>query len=89
MEKKTILVLGANGKTGSRVIDRLEKISDIEIRKGSRNEKVPFDWENPETWEPLLHGVNTVYITFQPDLAIPSAAENWYCITPILLAASL
>jgi uncharacterized protein YbjT (DUF2867 family) len=76
MEKKTILVLGANGKTGSRVIERLEKISDIEIRKGSRNEKVPFDWENPETWEPLLQGIDAVYITFQPDLAIPSAAET-------------
>ncbi|MEO7975631.1 hypothetical protein [Flavobacterium sp.] len=42
MEKKTILVLGANGKTGSRVIERLEKISGIQIRKGSRNEKVPL-----------------------------------------------
>ncbi|MDR7211617.1 NmrA family transcriptional regulator [Flavobacterium piscis] len=76
MEKKKILVLGATGKTGSRVIERLEQINNIEIRKGSRNEKISFDWENPETWQPILQGIHTVYITFQPDLAIPSAAET-------------
>ena len=76
MEKKKILVLGANGKTGHRVIKRLEQINNIEIRKGSRNEKIPFDWENPESWQTALQDIDTVYITFQPDLAIPSAAET-------------
>lgn len=76
MNKKKILVLGANGKTGRRVIDRLETISDIEVRKGSRNENVPFYWENPESWQPVIQGIDTIYITFQPDLAIPSAIET-------------
>lgn len=76
MKNTKILVLGSNGKTGRRVVERLEKIENIEIRLGSRNEKIPFDWEKPETWKAVLTGIDTVYITFQPDLAIPSAANS-------------
>lgn len=73
--KKKILVLGSNGKTGRRVVTRLENNPEVEIRLGSRNEKIPFDWENPETWPNVLQDIDTVYITFQPDLAVPFAAE--------------
>ncbi|RKR11575.1 uncharacterized protein YbjT (DUF2867 family) [Flavobacterium sp. 90] len=76
MNKHKILVLGSNGKTGRRVVERLEKIANIEIRLGSRNEKIPFDWEKPETWEAVLQDIDSVYITFQPDLAIPSAEDS-------------
>lgn len=75
MKNTKILVLGSNGKTGRRVVERLEKIENVEIRLGSRNEKIPFDWEKPETWEKVLQDIDAVYITFQPDLAIPSAAD--------------
>ena len=73
--KKKILVLGSNGKTGRRVAARLENNSEVEIRLGSRNEKIPFDWENPQTWKNVVKDIDTVYITFQPDLAVPFAAE--------------
>lgn len=73
--KKKILVLGSNGKTGRRVAARLENNPEVEISLGSRNEKIPFDWEKPETWENVLQNIDTVYITFQPDLAVPFAAE--------------
>lgn len=73
--KKKILVLGSNGKTGRRVSARLENNPEVEIRLGSRNEKIPFDWENSQTWENVLKDIDTVYITFQPDLAVPFAAE--------------
>lgn len=76
MKNTTILVLGSNGKTGRRVVERLEKVENIEIRLGSRNEKIPFDWEKPETWQAVLHDVDSVYITFQPDLAVPSAVDT-------------
>ena len=75
MKNKKILVLGANGKTGSRVIERLQKVNEVAIRIGSRNAAQPFDWENPETWSAVLHDIDSVYITFQPDLAVPAAAE--------------
>lgn len=76
MNNKKILVLGANGKTGRRVIERLGQIANVEIRPGSRNAKIPFDWENPHTWSNVLQDINIVYMNFQPDLAIPSAVET-------------
>lgn len=75
MKTQKILVLGANGKTGSRVIERLQNNKNVEIKVGSRTAKIPFDWENPETWNAVLTGTDAVYITFQPDLAVPSAVE--------------
>ena len=74
MEEKKILVLGGKGKTGRRVAERLTKLGKA-IRIGSRSEKPPFDWENPQTWTGAVDGMDTVYITFQPDLAVPSALE--------------
>lgn len=74
MEEKKILVLGGKGKTGSRVAERLTKLGKT-IRIGSRSEKPSFDWENPETWAAALEGMDTVYITFQPDLAVPGALK--------------
>ncbi len=76
MSKKKILVLGSNGKTGRRVVERLKNNPDVEIRLGSRNEKIPFDWEKPESWENVLKDIEIVYVTFQPDLAIPSSVET-------------
>jgi len=76
MKNTKILVLGSNGKTGRRVAERLEQVANIEIRLGSRNEKIPFDWEKPETWEAVLKDIDSVYITFQPDLAIPTAEDS-------------
>ncbi|SHH43043.1 NAD(P)H-binding protein [Flavobacterium defluvii] len=73
--KKKILVLGSTGKTGRRVAARLENNTEVKLRLGSRNEKIPFDWEKPETWQNVLKDIDTVYITFQPDLAVPFAAE--------------
>lgn len=75
MKTQKILVLGANGKTGSRVIERLQNNQNVEIKIGSRTAETPFDWENPETWNAVLTETDAVYITFQPDLAVPSAAE--------------
>jgi len=75
MKTKKILVLGANGKTGKRVVERLQNNNEIEIRTGSRTAEIPFDWENPETWNSVLTEIDAVYITFQPDLAVPSAPE--------------
>jgi uncharacterized protein YbjT (DUF2867 family) len=73
-QTSNILVIGGTGKTGRRVVERL-KTRDIPVRIGSRAGEPPFDWENPETWAGAIDGMNTVYITFQPDLAVPGARE--------------
>lgn len=74
MERK-ILVLGGTGKTGKRVIEKLEELK-ISSRLGSRNAPLPFDWGNPENWTAVLNDIQQVYITFQPDLAVPDALEK-------------
>ncbi len=70
----TILVIGSTGKTGKRVADQLEA-RGIPVRHGSRSADIPFDWENPQTWSPALAGVDKVYITYHPDLAVPGSVD--------------
>lgn len=69
-----ILVLGSTGKTGKRVTERLLH-AGFNVRKGSRNGQPYFNWEKPENWHEVLHSIESVYITFQPDLAVPGAAD--------------
>ena len=72
--REKILVLGGTGKTGSRVVCRLEA-RGLPVRVGSRSGELPFGWEERDTWAPVLEGVESVYVTYQPDLAVPGAAE--------------
>ncbi|GAA1989471.1 NAD(P)H-binding protein [Catenulispora subtropica] len=68
------LVLGASGKTGRRVAERLEA-AGADVRRGSRSASPAFDWEDPATWPAALEGVSAVYLSFFPDLAVPGAPE--------------
>ena len=70
-----ILVLGGTGKTGRRVAERLQKLG-IPIRIGSRNANPSFNWDEPNNWQQVLMGIESVYITFQPDLAVPQAVDK-------------
>lgn len=73
MEKLT-LVLGGTGKTGSRIVHRLTA-RNLPVRIGSRSGGLPFDWDRPDTWGPALDGVGAVYISYQPDVAVPGAPD--------------
>jgi uncharacterized protein YbjT (DUF2867 family) len=66
------LVLTASGKTGRRVADRLEA-RGVPIRRGSRSGEIPFEWNDPTTWEPALADVQAAYVVYTPDLAVPAA----------------
>jgi uncharacterized protein YbjT (DUF2867 family) len=72
--QQPILVLGGTGKTGRRIVERLEAIG-LPVRVGSRSGRPPFDWEDRSTWGPALDGVRAVYISYYPDLAVPGAVE--------------
>ena len=67
-----ILVIGATGKTGKRVTQRLEA-HGLEPRHGTRRSAIPFDWEDPDTWAASLDGMKRAYVAYSPDLAVPSA----------------
>lgn len=72
--KENILVIGGTGKTGRKVVHKLGELG-YQVRIGSRSGSPSFDWDNPETWSASLKGMDKVYITFQPDLAVPGALD--------------
>jgi uncharacterized protein YbjT (DUF2867 family) len=71
-QKQTTLVLGGTGKTGRRVALRLAA-RGVPTRVVSRSGEPPFDWENEATWAPALRDVESVYVSYFPDLAVPGA----------------
>lgn len=75
MTAKLTLVLGGTGKTGRRIVHRLTA-RDLPVRIGSRSGGLPFDWDRPDTWGPALDGVGAIYISYQPDLAVPGAPDT-------------
>ena len=72
---QNILVIGGTGKTGRKVVDKLNKLGH-NVRVGSRSADPAFDWDNPQTWSEAMQGMDKVYITFQPDLAVPGALDT-------------
>ena len=69
-----ILVLGATGKTGRRVVDRLEAL-DMPVRPGSRRAAPAFDWTQEATWDACLEGVSAVYINYASELPVRGSAD--------------
>lgn len=88
MQSQSILVIGATGKTGSRVAANLED-KGVDVRRGSRSAAIPFDWEDPATWAPALSGVAKAYVTYFPDLAFPGAVEKLEAFTKAAAACGL
>lgn len=68
------LVLGGTGKTGRRIVQRLES-RGVPTRAASRSAVPAFDWSDPDSWNDVLEGVTAAYINYAPDLAIPGAAD--------------
>lgn len=88
MTKQPILVIGATGKTGSRVAAKLEA-KGVTVRRGARHSETPFDWEDPATWAPVLTGVSKAYVTYFPDLAFPGAIEKLDAFAKVALETGL
>ncbi|MEM9321151.1 MAG: NmrA family NAD(P)-binding protein [Pseudomonadota bacterium] len=88
MTNQPILVIGATGKTGSRVVSKLEA-KGLPVRRGTRHSDTPFDWEDQSTWAPILTGVSKAYVTYFPDLAFPGAVEKLAAFAKIALETGL
>jgi uncharacterized protein YbjT (DUF2867 family) len=84
----TILVIGSTGKTGKRVADQLQS-RGVPVRHGSRSSDIPFDWEDPQTWARALAGVDKVYITYYPDLAVPGSVDAVQKLTDLAKEAGV
>ena len=66
------LIIGKNGKTGSRV-DTLLQSAGHQTRAVSRSTEPSFDWLKPEGWFEVMQGCDSAYVCFQSDLAVPAA----------------
>ncbi|MFC5745514.1 NmrA family transcriptional regulator [Actinomadura rugatobispora] len=82
----TTLVLGGRGKTGRRVVERLEALG-LPVRVGSRAGTPPFEWKDRSTWGPVLEGVGAVYLAYYPDLTVPGAVEDVGALSAAALEA--
>ncbi len=68
------LVIGAAGKTGRRVAEKLWQ-KGLSVRAVSRSTGIPFDWNSQSTWANALDDIDCAYVTYQPDLALPGAVD--------------
>src|SRR5690349_2673258 len=58
----TVLILGGTGRTGSRIATSLTA-HGVVARTASRNgSEVTFDWDDPRTYRPALHGIDRLYL---------------------------
>lgn len=83
-ETAPILIIGGTGKTGRRVASRLRDMGEA-VRIGSRSRTpasewaasdwAAFDWHDPSGWAEAIAGTKAIYITYQPDLAVPGAVD--------------
>ena len=69
-----VLVLGGTGKVGRRIVARLTA-RQVPVRIGARSAVPAFDWNAPATWRGVLNGVQNVFISYAPDLAMPGASQ--------------
>jgi uncharacterized protein YbjT (DUF2867 family) len=79
---RNVLVIAANGKTGRRVVPLLEE-RGVTVRRGSRSSTPAFDWASRDTWPAALEGMDAVYVVYQPDLAVPGAADDIRAFTRV------
>ncbi|MFA6115801.1 MAG: NmrA family NAD(P)-binding protein [Sphingomonas sp.] len=75
MDTQPILIIGGAGKTGGRVDSRLRQ-RGFSTRLSSRSTPIPFDWADPASWPAALDGVAKAYVTYYPDVSLPSAAAD-------------
>ncbi|GAB11683.1 hypothetical protein GOARA_082_00720 [Gordonia araii NBRC 100433] len=71
----TTTVLGATGKTGRRIAERLEG-KGVAVRRASRSSEAAFDWDDRDTWAPAVAGSTALYISYQPDLIVARALDD-------------
>jgi uncharacterized protein YbjT (DUF2867 family) len=60
--RKTALVLGGTGRTGSLMARKLAERGLIARTASRHGADLPFDWDNPATHGPALAGVDRIYL---------------------------
>ncbi|MEM8908059.1 MAG: hypothetical protein AAGD05_09465 [Bacteroidota bacterium] len=66
-KQSNILVIGADGKTGQKVVEGLKR-ENQKIGLGTRSNDPAFDWYRPDTWFNAFTGIDKVYIPYYSDV---------------------
>jgi uncharacterized protein YbjT (DUF2867 family) len=82
------LVLAPGGKTGKRVVSRL-RARGVTVRGASRTTSPPFDWDDQDTWEDVVAGVDAAYVVHSPDIAFPGAAASIAAFTELAVRSGV
>ncbi|WP_193334892.1 ergot alkaloid biosynthesis protein [Devosia beringensis] len=72
----TILVTGATGKTGRRLVEQLQARAlqpRLAMRSATSPHSVAFDWTDPRTHATALDGIGAVYLVAPPGVVDPLA----------------
>ncbi len=88
MSTHPVLVIGATGKVGRRVVTGLSSLGRV-ARPAGRNTALPFDWQDRSNWPEHFAGVETAFVSYYPDLAAPGADEDIKALIAIAKAAGL
>jgi uncharacterized protein YbjT (DUF2867 family) len=86
--KSNTLVVGGKGKTGSRVVARLQE-KGWPVTIASRSGERSFDWADQSTWEKAVKGMANIYISYYPDLAVPGSLDAITALIAIAQAAGV
>ncbi|MBE1458530.1 uncharacterized protein YbjT (DUF2867 family) [Nocardiopsis terrae] len=73
---RPVLVTGATGMTGSRILAQLRE-RGVPVRAASRSSEWRFDWAEPATWDTMLAGAGSVYLVQDDsDPRVPEFVER-------------
>ncbi|WP_338291782.1 NmrA family NAD(P)-binding protein [Planctobacterium marinum] len=75
MEHKIALITAPKSKTGRRVVELLQR-SEYLVRIASRSTRIKFDWEDENTWQQAITGVDSAYIIIPPNLALSNMSAK-------------
>lgn len=87
MTKRRILVTGATGKTGRRLVSLLRARGQV-VREASRSSLAHFDWADQGSWAPALEGVSAAYVV-TPSAGDRADAERFRVFGQLAVAAGV
>lgn len=88
MTKSPVLVIGASGKVGRRVVAKLATAGHP-VRPAGRGTTPSFNWQDRSNWAEHFVGIETAYVSYYPDLAAPGAEVDIAALVTIAKAAGL
>lgn len=88
MTTSPILVIGASGKVGRRVLANLATMGHA-ARPAGRRTPLPFDWQDRSNWAEHFAGIETAFVAYYPDLASPQGADDIAALVAVAKTAGL